>query len=150
MKPLVMQLNTRGTRAAEKNWKIFLHQSFSENRFHAPLWFQWKGVTHEHHVLKFYNACHARYLVANCLVFQSGSHLVCSTKCLQCFLHLDDDWFGTLGIQSVEMLPSNFFVRQKWYVGILGKTCFSCKTKEHQQQREHQITKMHKQKKTKS
>jgi len=41
-----------------------------------------------------------------------------------------------LGIQSVEMLPSNFFVRQKWYVGILGKTCCSCKTKEHQQQRE--------------
>jgi len=23
------------------------------------------------------------------------------------FLHLDDGWFGTLGIQSAEMLPSN-------------------------------------------
>ena len=45
------------------------------------------------------------------------------------FLHLDDGWFGTLGIQSVEMLPLNFFVRQKWYVGILGKTCCSCKKK---------------------
>ena len=42
---------------------------------------------------------------------------------------LDDGWFGTHGIQSVEVLPSNFFVRQKWYVGILGKTCCSCKTK---------------------
>jgi len=30
-------------------------------------------------------------------------------------------------------------------VGILGKTCCSCKTKEHQQQRENQITKIHKQ-----
>jgi len=61
------------------------------------------------------------------------------------FLHLDDGWFGTLGIQSVEVLPSNFFVRQKWYLGILGKTCCSCKTKENQQQRENQITKIHKQ-----
>ena len=39
-------------------------------------------------------------------------------------------------IQSVEVLPLNFFVRQKWYVGILGKTCCSRKTKENQQQRE--------------
>ena len=54
-------------------------------------------------------------------------------------------WFGTLGIQSVEVLPSNFFVRQKWYVGILGKTCCSSKTKENQQQRENQNTKIHKQ-----
>jgi len=26
---------------------------------------------------------------------------------------LDDGWFDTLGIQSAEMLPSNFFVHQK-------------------------------------
>ena len=45
----------------------------------------------------------------------------------------------------VQVLPSNFFVRQKWYVGILGKTCCSCKTKENQQQRENQNTKIHKQ-----
>jgi len=73
------------------------------------------------------------------------SHLASSTNCLQCFLHLDDGWFGTLRIQSVEVLPSNFFVRQKWYVGILGKTCCSCKTKENQQQQENQIAKIHKQ-----
>ena len=69
----------------------------------------------------------------------------CKLYCLQCFLHLDDGWFGTLGNQSVEVLPSNFFVRQKWYVGILGKMCCSCKTKENQQQRENQNTKIHKQ-----
>ena len=66
---------------------------------------------------------------------QSLSHLASYTNCLQCFLHLDDGWFGTLGIQSIEMLPSNFFVRQKWYVGILVKMCCSCKTKEYPQQR---------------
>ena len=48
-------------------------------------------------------------------------------------------------IQSVEVLLSSFFVRQKWYVGILGKKCCSCKTKENQQQRENQLTKIHKQ-----
>ena len=57
------------------------------------------------------------------------SHLASATNCLQCFLHLDDGWFRTIRIQSVEVLPSNFFVGQKWYVGILGKTCCSCKTK---------------------
>jgi len=62
-------------------------------------------------------------------------------KLLAVFLHLDDGWFGTLGIQSVEVLPSNFFVRQKGYVWILGKTCCSCKTKENQQQRENQTQK---------
>jgi len=66
-------------------------------------------------------------------------------KLFAVFLHLDDGWFGTLWIQSVEVLPSNFFVCQKLYVEILGKTCCSCKTKENQQQRENQNTKIHKQ-----
>ena len=47
-------------------------------------------------------------------------------------------------IQSVEVLLLSFFNRQKWYVGILRKRC-SCKTKENQQHRENQITKIHKQ-----
>jgi len=59
--------------------KVFIHKSFLEKRFRAPLWFQYKAVTREHHAPKFCHACHAwkspfhaRYLFDNCHVFQSG------------------------------------------------------------------------------
>jgi len=34
--------------------KVFIHKSFLEKRFHAPLWFQWKAVTCEPHAPKFW------------------------------------------------------------------------------------------------
>ena len=89
MKSLVTQLNTRGTGAAQKKLiKIFLHKSFLENRFHAPLWFQWKAITREHHTLKFYQACcawksgHARYLVDNYLPVWVRQCRLCSRNWL--------------------------------------------------------------------
>ena len=80
IKPLVTPLNTRGTGAAQKTLiKVFIHKSFLEKRFHAPLWFQYIAVTREHHTPKFCHAWksffHARYLVDNFHVFQSGLYI---------------------------------------------------------------------------
>jgi len=57
LKSLVTPLNTRGTGAAHRSLiKAFSHKDFWESRFHAPICFQWKAVTREHHTPKFYHA----------------------------------------------------------------------------------------------
>jgi len=77
---LVTPLNKLGTGAAQKTlMKVFILKSFWEKRFHVSLWFQWKAIMRQLHEPKFFHSCHAwisfchaRYLVNNCHVFQSG------------------------------------------------------------------------------
>jgi len=81
LKPLLTApMNTHRTAVAQRFLiKSFSHMNFWESRFDAPLYFQWKAVTHQPHAPKLCQACldqnscwHARYLVNNCQVFQSG------------------------------------------------------------------------------
>jgi len=83
--PLEKFLRTPMTEAAQTNLiKVFIHKSFLKKRYHAPLWLQWKAVTHERHAPKFCHAWkhpyYARYLVDNCQVLQSGFHGQCATS----------------------------------------------------------------------
>jgi len=37
--------HTRHWSCSKNLIKVFIHKSFLEKRFHAPLWFQWKSIT---------------------------------------------------------------------------------------------------------